>query len=253
MQTLPDYHIDAMFRAAMGEEAEILASTAASESQMLERVARLLSRRRTGKLTILMLAAALTTLTAGAIALGGGRETPPVTPEPSPEASATPAASLPALGLPGSSRRAGGYVAGEFGWTGALGSIDGMHSVTEDPGSPGTFRQIQLIFAVEHDCFTYSKDPEPTPVTISGFEGLYVEPYEDPAVLFTSPRGAATTGAYALAIGDRTLCVYLSWDPETTQDELEAARQVMETFRAQPFGPDGIRITFTLPDGWDTG
>ena len=147
----------------------------------------------------------------------------------------------------------GGFVAGEFGWTGALGTSTGMHSVTEDPGTPDGSRQVQLVFAVEDDCFAYGTDREPTPVTVAGFEGLYVEPYDDPRVLFISPRGTATTGAYALAIGDRTLCVYLSWDPGTTQGERDAARQVMETIRAQLFGPDGIRITFTVPDGWDTG
>ena len=67
------------------------------------------------------------------------------------------------------------------------------------------------------------------------------------------PRGGATTGAYALAIGDRTLCVYLTWDPDSPQDEVEAARQVVESIRGQPFGQDGIRINFTLPAGWDTG
>lgn len=253
MQTLPDHHIDAVFRTAMDHEAELFASRAASELQMLERVGRGLSRRRTRNLTTLLLAAALTTLTAGAIALGGRGWTPPVTPEESPKTSTTPAPSLPALGLPGASRNGGGFVAGEFGWTGALGSRNGMHSVTEDSGSPGTFRQVQLTFAVEADCFAYGTHPLPTPVTVAGFDGLYVEPYEDPAVLFTIPRGAATTGAYALAISDRTLCVYLTWDPETTPAELDAARQVIESFRAQPFGPDGIRITFTVPDGWDTG
>jgi hypothetical protein len=90
------------------------------------------------------------------------------------------------------------------------------------------------------------------PVTVAGLDGLYVEPYEDPDVLFNR-RGAETTGAYALAIGDRTLCVYLSWDPDTTQDELKAARQVVESIRGQPFGSDGIRINFTLPARWDTG
>ena len=91
-------------------------------------------------------------------------------------------------------------------------------------------------------------------MTVAGLDGLYVEPYEDPAVMFMPPpRGSAVTGAYALAVGDRTLCVYLTWDPDTTQSELEAARQVVESLRGQPIGRDGIRITFTLPDGWDTG
>ena len=148
MQTLPDYHLDALFRSALEDEAEALASTAASESQMLERVGQLLARRRKRRqLVTLLLAAALTTLTAAAIALGGSRLTPPVTPERSPEASATPEGSLPALRLPGS--RSNG--AGEYGWDGTLGSSAGMHSVIEDSSSPSS--QTQLVFSVADDCF----------------------------------------------------------------------------------------------------
>jgi hypothetical protein len=96
MQTMPDYHLDALFRAALEDQAEALASTAASESQMLERVGQLLARRRKRRqLVTLLLAAALTTLTAAAIALGGGRPTPPATPERSPGISATPEPSTP--------------------------------------------------------------------------------------------------------------------------------------------------------------
>jgi hypothetical protein len=256
MQTLPDYHIDALFRAAMDEEADVLASTAASDSQMHERVSRVLARRRTRRqLGALMLAAALMILTAAAIALGGNRLTPPVTlertPEASatpetPEASATPEPSLPPMRLPGTPPD---EPAGEYGWSGTLGDKAGMHKVVED-GSQS--RQTQLTFAIANDCFANGTDAEPVPVTVAGLDGLYVEPYEDRSVLFVA-RGGETIAAYALAIGDRTLCVYLAWDSATTQDELEAARQVVESIRAQLFGPDGIRINFTLPEGWDTG
>ena len=180
--------------------------------------------------------------------------TPPPT-EPEPSASDEPVPSdsmLPDLGLPGTSRRAGGYLAGEYGWTGALGSMTGMHNVIEDESSPGTFRQTQLVFAVENDCFPAAAGAEPTSVTVAGLDGLYLEPYDDPSVLFVA-RGGETTGAYALPIGDRTLCAYLTWDPATTPAELNSAREVMESIRAQPFGPDGVRINFTLPANWDTG
>jgi hypothetical protein len=152
------------------------------------------------------------------------------------------------LPLPG----ARGGPAGEYGWTGTLGAVGGMHHIFDDPPSESGF-QTQLTFSVADDCFAYGTDTEPASVTVAGLDGLYVEPYEDPDVTFVQTRASATTGAYALAIGDRTLCLYLTWDPDTTQDELEAARQVVESIRAQPFGPDGIRMNFTLPEGWDTG
>lgn len=125
-----------------------------------------------------------------------------------------------------------------------------MHNVVED----GTgLRQTQITFAAKDDCFAGGTATEPAPVTIAGLDGMYVEPYGDPSVQFGGPRDGFTTRAHALPIGDRTLCIYLSWGPATTPDELDAARQVVESIRGQPFGEDGIRINFTLEQGWDTG
>lgn len=175
------------------------------------------------------------------------------TPAPTPTASI-----LPARGMPGTR---GPYLAGEFGWTAfELGSKTGMHSVIENESSPDESRQTQLIFAVENDCFPAARPrrgdvpaAKPTAKTVAGLDGLYLEPYDDPSVLFiVPPRGGETTAAYALPIGDRTLCAYLTWDAATTPDELNAAREVLESIRGQPFGQDGIRINFTLPAGWDT-
>ena len=156
---------------------------------------------------------------------------------------------LPALGLPGTRSAP----AGEYGWTGTRGSKSGMHSVIENESSPDGFRQTQLIFAVENDCFPTAPDADPIAVTVAALDGLYLEPYDDPNVLFMSSEGGETTGAYALPIGERTLCAYLTWDADTTPDELNAAREVLESIRGEPYGEDGIRINFTLPAGWDTG
>ena len=151
----------------------------------------------------------------------------------------------PGGGLPGT--RAG--PARGYGWTGhSLGARAGLHRVIETS-------QTQLTFEIADDCFAFGIDAEPEPVTVAGLDGLYVVPYEDPDVLFyhRGSRGAETTGGYALAIDDRTLCVYLTWDLDTPSEELRAARQGVESIRAQPFGQEGIRINFTLPRGWDTG
>jgi hypothetical protein len=152
------------------------------------------------------------------------------------------------LGLPGTRASP----AGEYGWTGDPGSFAGMHKVVQS--SDAEYSQTQLTFAVEDDCFAYGTDVEPVQVTVAGLDGLYVEPYGDPGVTFMPPpRGEATTGAYALPIGDRTLCVYLTWDPDSPQVEVEAARQVLESLRGEARGERHIRINFTLPEGWDTG
>lgn len=157
----------------------------------------------------------------------------------------TSASKLPALGLPGMNLD---EPAGEYGWTGGSGKTGGMHRVVE-VGS--VFRQTQLVFEVSANCFPAGGDP--VAVTVAGLDGLYIEPYEGSSVTFIPPRGGETTGAYALPIDDRTLCVYLTWDPATTPDELRAAREVVESIRGEPHGEDGIRINFTLPCCWDTG
>jgi hypothetical protein len=148
------------------------------------------------------------------------------------------------LGLPGMSLD---EPAGEYGWTSGSGERGGMHRVVVD-GSES--RQTQLVFGVSANCFHAGGNP--VPVTVAGLDGLYVEPYEGSSVTF-SGRGGGTTGAYALPIGDRTLCVYLTWDPATTPEELRAAREVVESIRGEPHGEDGIRINFYLEAGWDTG
>ena len=134
----------------------------------------------------------------------------------------------------------------DYGWTGTPGSSADMHNV-----HLGT----EIVFGVEGepgDCFARGEGPEPTPTTLGGFDGLYVEPYGDDPVARFEPRGEVTTGAYALAIGDRTLCVYLSWGASTTSSERAAALDVIANLRAQPFGDDGVRIVFTTL-GWDNG
>jgi hypothetical protein len=173
-------------------------------------------------------------------------------PSPSPIANSTEspsAAELPALDMPGTRSSP----AGDYGWTtGLLGSRTGMHYVVELAG--GRSRMTQMVFAVENNCFASGEGAEPVPLTAFGLDGWYVEPYDGPGVLFMPAREEGqTTGAYALPIDGRTLCVYLTWDTLTTPDELDVARQVVGSIRGQAFGPSGVRIVFTLPEGWDTG
>jgi len=170
-----------------------------------------------------------------------GSHTPSATAMESPSASL-----LPGKTMPGT--RAGAE--GEYGWTGAPGSRAGMHRVTV-VGEEA--RMTQIVFAIENDCFASGEGPEPVAVSIAGLDGKYVEPYIGPNVLFMPEREEGqTTGGYALPIDDRTLCVYVTWDPGTTSDELDAARKVVDSIRGQAHGT-GIRINFTLGPGWDTG
>lgn len=202
--------------------------------------------RRFARPALLLVAALLAALAiAGAVAIGSGLlKLPRLDKSPAPSASLQAAASqLPPLRLPGTRAAP----AGEYGWTGQLGSTGGMHRVI---GGGRDIRQTQLMFRVLDDCFGAQGDP--VPLRVAGLDGLYLEPYEPP-VTFIRPRGGERTGAYALPIAGRTLCVYLTWDPATTPAELEGARQTVESIRGQPWGTRSIRITFTLQAGWDTG
>lgn len=155
--------------------------------------------------------------------------------------------SLPNLGLPGMSPN---EPAGEYGWeTGQLAS--GMHRVieSEDPSREST----AMLFESGPDCLGAAWDErDAADVRVAGFDGTLIEPYE-PVKTFITPKGDEITRAYALAVQDRTLCVFVTWHATTTEDELQEALDVLETIRAEAFGADGVRIVFTLPAGWDTG
>jgi hypothetical protein len=108
-----------------------------------------------------------------------------------------------------------------------------------------------MIFAVEDSCFTPDSDAAPVPVTIAGFEGSYLEPAEPPAPF--ENVGDATTRAYELTIGAGTLCVYATWHPTTTADQVAATLAIVDSLRAEHHEDGGIRINFTTTARWDTG
>jgi hypothetical protein len=159
-------------------------------------------------------------------------------PSQSPNSSTTTATAgtLPPLDLPGTR----GGEPGEYGWTGP--GSRGMHWVTDDEAAA-------MHFAVEDSCFARSADA--VPVTIAGYDGAYLEPYEPPVVF--SDVGDEVTRAYELQIGSGTLCIYVTWHPTTTADELAATLGILDTLRAEHRDDGRIRINFTLADRWDTG
>jgi hypothetical protein len=173
-----------------------------------------------------------------------------VPPSPSADASieASPSGSgLPALTMPGA--RSG--PAGDYGATLLPTAIKGLHKVVDEGNNE--FRQTQLVFTVLDDCFAAGDGPDPVPITVGDLDGRLVEPFSAPREALFFRRGEETTAAYALGVDGSNLCVYLSWDPTTTPEELDAARAVVESIRAEPHLPAGVRIVFTTDSGWDTG
>ena len=155
--------------------------------------------------------------------------------------------SLANLGLPGMSPN---EPAGEYGWeTGQAPS--GMHRVIEVEEPPR--ESTAMLFASGPECLGDAwDDRDARDVRVAGFDGVVVEPYE-PVKTFNPPKGDEVTRAYALAVQDRTLCVFVTWHSSTTEDELREAVEILDTIRAEPIGSNGVRMTFTLPAGWDTG
>ena len=151
--------------------------------------------------------------------------------------------SLPALKLPGNAASP----AGEYGWEGGPGSRAGMHKVNEGEGEVA-----ELIFKVGPSCLPAGAEQAAVPIRVAGFDGVSVQPFEPP-VTFGSADGDETTRAHALAVGDRTLCVFLTWHSTTTAAELTAAEAILDTIRAEPVGESSVRITFMLDEGWDIG
>ena len=145
--------------------------------------------------------------------------------------------------------------AGVYGWEGAPSvpgrwrDPSGMHRVLGDGGDS---REVAaMLFAVGPGCLKATQEQQ-VPVRVAGFDGVVVEPYK-PVVAFGTPHDDQITRAYALAVGDRTLCVYLTWGPRTTADEVASTVQILDTLKAAPVGSERVRVVFTLKAGWDTG
>lgn len=169
-------------------------------------------------------------------------------PSASAEASALAFPSLPALRMPPTRPNA---PAGEYGWEGRAGEpIEGMHLVL---GEGAESREVtSILFATGPDCLVRQDAGPGTPARVAGMSATVIDAYT-PTVAFGGPEPGDVTRAHALAVADRTLCVYVTWNLTTTEEEIRSALDVLETIRAQPIGADGVRITFTLPAGWDTG
>lgn len=167
---------------------------------------------------------------------------------PSPSPAPTPAP-LPVLGMPGTRSSP----AGQYGWGGPAGMGGGMHKVVPD-GAGGWREATAMMFATGPDCLgAAGGQGRQAPVLVAGLAGVLVESYE-PVVPFGGSDPGEVTQAYALAVGGQTLCLFLTWNSmSTTEEELAPMLAILDTIRAQSEPGAGVRIVFTLDDGWDTG
>jgi hypothetical protein len=156
------------------------------------------------------------------------------------------AATLPRLSLP-STR--GNNPPGVYGWEGAEGNTGGMHRVADGA------EVAAMFFGVGPNCLERRADQHPVALRVAGLEGISVEPYV-PALMFNNV-GDEITRAYALDVDGRTLCVFVTWHPTTSDPHRATTFEILDSLRAElhvtPSGQERIRITFTLRDRWDTG
>lgn len=138
---------------------------------------------------------------------------------------------------------------GTYGWAGSSGNSNGMHWVVEDGAS--THQAAAMTFSAGPGCVPAIPTEGATHVTVAGLEGVVVDPFPV-AVTFGSVTNA-TTRAYALAVGVRTLCIYVTFNERTTATERARTLAILDTIRAVPRGQSAIYITFELRDIWDTG
>ncbi len=171
----------------------------------------------------------------------------------SPSVAVSPAATPVASGF-GSLRLPGTRASppGEYGWEGQPGEGAGMHWF---PGEGDDSREaIAMRWSVGADCLSRSpgavasQEHGPVPVRLAGWDGKSIEPYLPP-IGYGGGLEDATTRAYELAVGDRTVCLWLTWHATTTDEELDEAMRILDTLRVEPIGDSRIRIRIHV-GGW---
>ncbi len=174
---------------------------------------------------------------------GVGATSPSPLASPSPRTAPSPDR-LPPLRLPGTRASP----AGVYGWEGVDGYRTGMHKVRDGESA-------DLVFAVGPECLAPSQAQRAQPVQVGDLTGVVVEPHEPP-VTFAGTDGTAAEGtitrAYRLDVGDRTLCVFLTRHPTTTEAGWATALGAIDTLRATQI-EQRVRVWFTLDEGWDVG
>jgi hypothetical protein len=135
--------------------------------------------------------------------------------------------------------------AGVYGLDGGDGSILGMHKVKDG-------HQTSLIFRLGPRCLAWTEGQQAEMVRVAGFDGVAIEPYL-PTMHYAPGMADETTRAHALAIGDSTLCVFVTWDAGTDDATVAAALDVLDTLRVEAIPEGLLRVNFTLDEGWDVG
>jgi hypothetical protein len=103
-------------------------------------------------------------------------------------------------------------------------------------------RGVSITFAAS----THAYESSPTAVTVAGHDAIYQE-------LPVSANGTRTE-LWIVDIKDTRVTITLEARPGTTAAELAEAHAIIDSIHSERRKTRaGFRLTFTLPDGWDSG
>jgi hypothetical protein len=111
-----------------------------------------------------------------------------------------------------------------------------MHNPTD------TGLGVSITFSVSAG----ARESLPTAVTVAGHDGTYQE-------LPTSANGKRTE-LWIVDVKHTRIMITVEARPGTTAAELAEADAIIGSIRSEPWkNGAGFRLTFRLPDGWDSG
>lgn len=122
--------------------------------------------------------------------------------------------------------------AGRYSW-------DGRKSWMHNPSDHDI--GVSIIFSALANHY----ESGPTAITVAGYDGTYQE-------LPTGTDGVRTE-IWLVDIDDTRVTFIVEAQPGTTAAELAEAHAILESIRSEPKDGARIRLTFTLPKGWDSG
>lgn len=134
-----------------------------------------------------------------------------------------------------------------YGWPGVRSNPAGRYSWNvrheswmHNPNNEGV--GVSITFSASSNAY----ESGPTTVTVAGYNGTYQE----------LPTGAdgPRKELWIVDIGTTRVAITVAAEPSTTEADLAEAYAIIESIRNEPKTHGaGVRLTFTLPNGWDSG
>ena len=122
--------------------------------------------------------------------------------------------------------------AGRYSWDGRKSWMHNPHD--HDIG-------VSIIFSALANHY----ESGPNAITVAGYDGTYQE--------LPTGRDGVRTEIWLVDIDGTRVTFTVEAQPGTTAAELAEAHAILGSIRSEPTDGARIRLTFTLPKGWDSG